>query len=227
MSEFEESFAPEPLDEQEEATPLPPSKRVCVAGPPAETQKRKRTLEKENLTRIIEINWVDDETDDTSSDDGVAENSKLEERIHYLKLNLANAQLEISALKEAQEPLKKNTDALHRFSCAIDIVETNIIEYSNLITLVKSTPFATLIRMEAQRVKVRPDLNLEPLADYAQEVLLRHYNRIQDNEIRARDQFHARIIFEKSKAETIMFLKFAAAFFLLFIIMIATIAYAL
>ena len=234
MSKFEESFAPEPFDEDDSIS-LPPLKRICVAGTPAERQKRKRELVKDNLKQIIEINWVEDsdcchhdDSDDSDSgdDDSVCstvQQSKLEERIHYLKLTLSNAELQIIELEEAQEQLKKNTDALNSFSAAIDIIQTNINEYSNLITLVKSTPFAELIRMESQRVKMRSSLNLEPLSGYIQEVLLQHYERIQEDETRIRDQFHNYLIFEKSKANTILFLKFASAFFLLFILSIVTI----
>jgi len=236
MSKFEESFAPEPFDEDDSIS-LPPLKRICVAGTPAERQKRKRELVKDNLKQIIEINWVEDsdcchhdhnsdDSDDNSDDDSVCstvQQSKLEERIHYLKLTLSNAELQIIELEEAQEQLKKNTDALNSFSAAIDIIQTNINEYSNLITLVKSTPFAELIRMESQRVKMRSSLNLEPLSGYIQEVLLQHYERIQEDETRIRDQFHNYLIFEKSKANTILFLKFASAFFLLFILSIVTI----
>jgi len=232
MSKFEESFAPEPFDEDDSIS-LPPLKRICVAGTPAERQKRKRELVKDNLKQIIEINWVDDsdcchhdDDNDDSDNDSVCstvQQSKLEERIHYLKLTLSNAELQIIELEEAQEQLKKNTDALNSFSAAIDIIQTNINEYSNLITLVKSTPFAELIRMESQRVKMRSSLNLDPLSGYIQEVLLQHYERIQEDETRIRDQFHNYLIFEKSKANTILFLKFASAFFLLFILSIITI----
>jgi hypothetical protein len=236
MSKFEESFAPEPFDEDDSIS-LPPLKRICVAGTPAERQKRKRELVKDNLKQIIEINWVEDsdcchhdhnsdDSDDNSDDDSVCstvQQSKLEERIHYLKLTLSNAELQIIELEEAQEQLKKNTDSLNSFSAAIDIIQTNINEYSNLITIVKSTPFAELIRMESQRVKMRSSLNLEPLSGYIQEVLLQHYERIQEDETRIRDQFHNYLIFEKSKANTILFLKFASAFFLLFILSIVTI----
>jgi hypothetical protein len=244
MSAIEESFAPEPFDEDDSIS-LPPLKRICVAGTPAERQKRKRELVKDNLKQIIEINWVDDSDcchhDDDNDDDNnnsdsdsddqsvcsTVQQSKLEERIHYLKLTLSNAELQIIELEEAQEQLKKNTDALNSFSAAVDIIQTNINEYSNLITLVKSTPFAELIRMESQRVKMRSSLNLDPLSGYIQEVLLQHYERIQEDETRIRDQFHNYLIFEKSKANTILFLKFASAFFLLFILSIVTIWFVL
>ena len=241
MSAVEESFAPEAFDD--DTTSPPPLKRVCVAGSPAETQKRKRELEKDTLKQIIEINWRDDSdytsnsgSSDSRSDSGSdsgnrrdecnqysCNTSKLEERIHYLKLALSNAQLEIIELKETQEPLKKNTDALTHFSNAIDTIQTNINEYSNLITLVKSTPFAELVRMESQRIKMSTPLNLDNLSGYIQYILLEHYENLQSDEIRLRDQFHNHLIFEKSKANTILFLQFASAFFLLFILLVATI----
>ena len=66
-------------------------------------------------------------------------------------------------------------------------------------------------------------LNLDNLSGYIQYILLEHYENLQSDEIRLRDQFHNHLIFEKSKANTILFLQFASAFFLLFILLVATI----
>ena len=189
-------------------TPSHP-KRFCTTISSEERAKRKRDLEIENLQNIIDNEYNSDEDDSIGSSCTHRENSKLEERIHYLKLELANKELEIISLKEAQEPLNASDNAIVSFLQSIDIVETNIIEYAKLTNNVRITPFAELIRMETRLVKTQKDPNLTHLAGYIQNILMKHYRAIQDEEMRMRDIFHNYLIFEKSKANLILFVKLA------------------
>jgi hypothetical protein len=188
-------------------SPSPP-KRFCASISSEERATRKRKLEIENLQNIIDDEY-DSEDDDLTSSNTDHQNSKLEERIHYLKLELANKELEIIALKEAQEPLNASDKALVNFLHAINIVETNITKYTELTNNVRLTPFAELIRMETRLVKPHEDPNLNSLAGYIQNILMKHYTAIQDEETQMRDIFHNYLIFEKSKANCILFLKLA------------------
>jgi hypothetical protein len=216
MSLIEESFAPESFATSEwnnktmNITP-PPPKRFCIASTDQESQKRKRELETDTLKQIIEINWNEDVEDEDDDDDSREYESKhrYEARIHYLKLDLANAQLALKELEDSSRVLKDYDQALQRFNTAADTAETNIIQYKALISLVKTTPFAELIRMESLQVKQIPDLDLEPLSLYIQEILSSHYTRIKTNELRMRDEFHNKIIYEKNKKQTVIFLKMA------------------
>jgi len=212
-----ESFAPEWLNETMNITPPPPKRFCAQPAPQQESQKRKRELETDTLKQIIEINWgddVEDEDDDADSRE-CDDTHRYEARIHYLKLDLANAQLALKELEDSSCALKDRDQALQRFNTAADTAETNIIQYKALISLVKTTPFAQLIRMEALQVKQIPYLNLEPLSLYLQEVLSGHYTRIKDNELRMRDEFHNKIIYEKNKKQTVIFLKMAGVVLIL------------
>jgi hypothetical protein len=187
----------------------PPPKRFCASISSEERATRKRKLEIENLQNIIDDEYDSEDNDSMGSSYTHRDNSKLEERIHYLKLELANKELEIIALKEAQEPLNASDKALVNFLHAINIVETNITKYTELTNNVRLTPFAELIRMETRLVKPHQDPNLNSLAGYIQNILMKHYTAIQDEERQMRDIFHNYLIFEKSKANCILFLKLA------------------
>jgi hypothetical protein len=63
--------------------------------------------------------------------------------------------------------------------------------------------------METRLVKPHEDPNLNSLAGYIQNILMKHYTAIQDEETQMRDIFHNYLIFEKSKANCILFLKLA------------------
>ena len=200
MTEVEEFFL-----ENESVASSP--KRVCASISSEEKAKRKRDLEIENLQNIID-NEYDCEDDQSINTD--PQISKLEERIHYLRLELANKELEIIALKEAQEPLNASDKALVDFLHAINIIETNITKYTELTNNVRLTSFAELIRMETRLVKTQEPPNLTPLAGYIRNILMMHYNIIQEEETQMRDIFHNYLIFEKSKANCILFLKLAS-----------------
>ena len=200
MTEVEEFFL-----ENESVASSP--KRFCASIPSEEKTKRKRDLEIENLQNIID-NEYDCEDDQSINTD--PQISKLEERVHYLRLELANKELEIIALKEAQEPLNASDKALVDFLHAINIIETNITKYTELTNNVRLTSFAELIRMETRLVKTQEPPNLTPLAGYIRNILMMHYNIIQEEETQMRDIFHNYLIFEKSKANCILFLKLAS-----------------
>ena len=200
MTEVEEFFL-----ENESVASSP--KRFCASISSEEKAKRKRDLEIENLQNIID-NEYDCEDDQSINTD--PQISKLEERVHYLRLELANKELEIIALKEAQEPLNASDKALVDFLHAINIIETNITKYTELTNNVRLTSFAELIRMETRLVKTQEPPNLTPLAGYIRNILMMHYNIIQEEETQMRDIFHNYLIFEKSKANCILFLKLAS-----------------
>ena len=200
MTEVEEFFL-----ENESVASSP--KRFCASISSEEKTKRKRDLEIENLQNIID-NEYDCEDDQSINTD--PQISKLEERVHYLRLELANKELEIIALKEAQEPLNASDKALVDFLHAINIIETNITKYTELTNNVRITSFAELIRMETRLVKTQEPPNLTPLAGYIRNILMTHYNIIQEEETQMRDIFHNYLIFEKSKANCILFLKLAS-----------------
>ena len=200
MTEVEEFFL-----ENESVASSP--KRFCASISSEEKAKRKRDLEIENLQNIID-NEYDCEDDQSINTD--PQISKLEERVHYLRLELANQELEIIALKEAQEPLNASDKALVDFLHAINIIETNITKYTELTNNVRLTSFAELIRMETRLVKTQEPPNLTPLAGYIRNILMMHYNIIQEEETQMRDIFHNYLIFEKSKANCILFLKLAS-----------------
>ena len=199
MTEVEEFFL------ENESVASPP-KRFCASISSEEKAKRKRDLEMENLQNIIDDEYDDDDDQSINTDPQI---SKLEERIHYLKLELANKELEIIALKEAQEPLNASDKALVDFLHAINIIETNITKYTELTNNVRLTSFAELIRMETRLVKTQELPNLTPLAGYIRNILMTHYKIIQEEETQMRDIFHNYLIFEKSKANIILFLKLA------------------
>jgi hypothetical protein len=73
--------------------------------------------------------------------------------------------------------------------------------------MIKTTPFAELIRRELEQVKPNQVLNLDPLSTHIQTILTKHYAALQKYEKSRRDTFHENILLEKSKATTIMILK--------------------
>ena len=174
---LEEYFAPEV--ESESDNEAPPPKRFCTKGISG-NNNNKLELEKIALKRIIEFEWDDSDKKSESSIINTSSADKLEERIRYLQLDLANAKLE------------------------------NVSIYQQIIPTVGYTPFAELIRQETEQIKTIQTLDLNPLSCYLQEILMYNYLSLKKSQIRYRDELHARILFEKSKANTIVFLKIAS-----------------
>ena len=205
----EEHFAPAAVEEMTE--PAPVKRFVTRRG-------QKRSLERDALTNIITNVWVDKESVSGSESDS---SNKNEERIHYLKLDLANAKLEIDTLKEQNEALKKCDEALTQYNAALDLVKANIACYDSFGPMIKTTPFAELIRRELEQVKPNQALNLDPLSTHIQTILTKHYAALQEEEKCRRDTFHENILMEKSKATTIMILKrIGAAVLALYILVV-------
>lgn len=208
----EEHFAPAAVEEMTE--PAPVKRFVTRHG-------KKRSLERDALTNIITNVWVDKESAASSDSDSSTCSNKHEERIHYLKLDLANAKLDIDTLKQENDVLKKRDEALTQYNTAIDLVKANIACYDSFGPMIKTTPFAELIRRELEQVKPNQTLNLDPLSTHIQTILTKHYAALQEEEKCRRDTFHENILLEKSKATTIMILKrIGAAVLALYILVV-------
>jgi len=198
----EEHFAPAAVEEMMEPAPV---KRFVT------TRIKKRSLERDALNSIIANVWVEKDSAAGSDSDSSMCSNKHEERIHYLKLDLANAKLEIDTLKEENNALKKRDEALTQYNTALELVKANIACYDSFGPMIKTTPFAELIRRELEQVKPNQTLNLDPLSTHIQTILTKHYAALQKYEKSRRDTFHENILMEKSKATTIMILKCIAA----------------
>jgi hypothetical protein len=218
----EEHFAPDAVEEMMEPAPA----RRFVKARTVTTRGQKRALERDALTSIIADVWVDKSDSGAESDSSKGSN-KHEERIHYLKLDLANAKLEIDTLKEENEALKKRDEALTQYNAALELIKVNIACYDSFGPMIKTTPFAELIRRELEQVKPNQALNLDPLSTQIQTILTKHYAVLQKQEKCRRDTFHENILLEKSKATTIMILKCiaAAAFALYILVMLVRMAF--
>lgn len=204
---LEEYFAPEV--ESESDNEAPPPKRFCTKGISG-NNNNKLELEKIALKRIIEFEWDDSDKKSESSIINTSSADKLEERIRYLQLDLANAKLEIIEFQEKFKPIQDRDNAMCRFNAAIATIEKNVSIYQQIIPTVGYTPFAELIRQETEQIKTIQTLDLNPLSCYLQEILMYNYLSLKKSQIRYRDELHARILFEKSKANTIVFLKIAS-----------------
>jgi hypothetical protein len=214
--EPEESFAPEVSSEDE--APAPPPKRFCKGNPQATSQQK--ALEKDALVRIIEFDWSnkDDEDSDNENDIQTSSTDKLQERIRYLQLDLANAKLEIEELKEQNAKLKQSDDALKEFENFCSTVKANNRIYQDLAMQVNHCSFVDLIRSESTRIQKLPTIHFSSLPQSLQVIMFPRATELEDQQQRARDEFHNRILWEKSKANTLTLLRISALGALIFMI---------
>jgi len=195
---LEESFAPEFKEDMEEA---PPKRFVVATG----TKRTHDALEKENLHQII-FQPCNSEEDDSDADSKkwIEHNTKNsgEKRIHYLKLDLANAKLEAQELKEKVERLQLIEDVLTNFEKSIGIIESNIQQYKTLYVRAEGgAQFANLIRDEITQIKPKPTMIIpkKVIPVHVEKILELRFETYLKTEEERRIEFHNKIQYEQSK----------------------------
>ena len=210
----EECFAPDMMSEM---TTPPPAKRFC--NPLPELKKRRRELEAEAYKNIIEFRWENkDSGSDNDSGSGHSRGNdtrELEQRIHYLQLDLANAKQEILEFRDVKLLLDEYCK-LH-----IPHYNDNITGYKKLIGLLEHTPYKEVEKRESECISM---VNLPMENDaYAPDFMakyapvseaLTHYKRMLKKEETSLSETFWRIIEEKKKAEVNDILKKVSLFIL-------------
>lgn len=202
---LEECFAPEVTSEDEAPAAAP--KRFCTNT--LATSDTKVELEKIALKRYTAFKYDNDDT----KDECITSTTKLEERIRYLQLDLANSKLEIIELNEKYKPIKERDEALNRYQSVLEVIANNINMYKELILTVSSTPNADLVRQETEKIKAFQWPDLEPLPTYIQAPLILYYSRYETDQTFWHDKFHENIQWKESKENIRKFLE--GAFMLL------------
>ena len=142
--EIVEEFAPENFD----FNMNPQKKRYALRS-----STNTNSLIKENLQQI------QNSLNDSDSDD---EN----EKNRYLKLELANKELEILELKEKNDALEKVTNALKEYNAVLEVVFKNVDEYEKLCKSLNYSNYREIVKKEMILIKPHklPDsMDLIPL----------------------------------------------------------------
>jgi hypothetical protein len=129
---FEEEFAPESYDHTTNLSP----KRYAV-----KSSVNTDLLKKENLKLIKD--YLNDSDEDSDED----------EKIRYLKLDLANKELEIIELKEKVSRLEKMNNVINEINTVLETVFKNNEEYEKLCDSMNSSNFRDIIKKEMQLIK--------------------------------------------------------------------------
>jgi len=132
--EIIEEFAPENFDHASASTK---TKRYALRSTANIT-----SLKKDNL-RQIQKSLTDYDSDD--ADD--------ESKNRYLKLDLANKELEILELKEKNEALEKISNALKEYNSVLEIVFKNIEEYEKLCKSLNHSNYREIVKKEMLVIK--------------------------------------------------------------------------
>jgi hypothetical protein len=99
------------------------------------------SLVKENLKQIQES--LNDSDDD----------SKDENKVRYLKLDLANKELEILELKEKNDALEKVTKAMKEYNDVLEVVFKNVEEYEKLCKSLTHLNYREIVKKEMIVIK--------------------------------------------------------------------------
>jgi phage terminase Nu1 subunit (DNA packaging protein) len=213
----EECFAPELDKDMPEAPPMKKKRTMAAGG------KRTRDLEKENLQQIvfhscdIHCDGESESDNDSDSDSDYTEGERIrnaDKRIHYLKLDLANAKLETQELKERMQLLETLQSAFKKYEVAISLIDANITQYKALtVRATDPAQFANLIRDEIVTIKPRPTLDIFPITGHSRKFLSDKFAAYVLAEDECRTLFHNKIQYEQSKNTIIWMLKFILVFF--------------
>lgn len=129
---FEEDFAPESYDHTMNLSP----KRYAT-----KSSVNTDSLKKENLKLIQD--FLNDSDSDSDED----------EKIRYLKLDLANKEIEIIELKEKLSRLEKMSSLINETNTVLETVFKNTEEYEKLCDSMNSSNFREIIKKEMQLIK--------------------------------------------------------------------------
>ena len=219
---LEESFAPELKEDMKEASVAISKRFVASTG----IKRNRAELEKENLHQIIfhTLNSDDDDdSDDNDSKNWTEHNTRnnAEERIHYLKLDLANAKLETQELKEKVDRLQMIENTLTHFEKSIVIIEGNIQHYKALYMRAEGgAQFANLIRDEITQIKPKPTIIIPKtiILGNIKQILEMRFDAYLKAEEDHRIKFHNKIQYEQNKRAIIWIVKIIV--FLILILLI-------
>lgn len=129
--EIVEEFAPENFDHN-----ISPKKRYALRS-----TANISSLRKDNLKQIQNaLNDTDNESDD-------------ENKVRYLKLDLANKELEILELKEKNDALEKVTKAMKEYNDVLEIVFKNVEEYDKLCKSLTYSNYREIVKKEMLLIK--------------------------------------------------------------------------
>ena len=130
--EIVEEFAPENFDHN-----ISPKKRYALRS-----TANISSLKKDNLRQIQ--NALNDSDDDDDKND---------DKNRYLKLDLANKELEILELKEKNDALEKVTNAMKEYNAVLEIVFKNVEEYEKLCKSLTYSNYREIVKKEMILIK--------------------------------------------------------------------------
>ena len=187
MTSYEEHFA---TSDDEISSEIIPVRRYVTRSIVNNVDK----LKKENLEQIIEKKMTGD--------------TKHEERIHYMQLDLANKELVIQEMISKIEHLEKVHAILYDFETAIKIARSNILCYNILRSTVSKADIASLMRKELSDIKEhRFSIDMEAFPPNVKDTLINIYTDTKAEELVIRDSFYAKIHTSKKKLFYILILE--------------------
>ena len=136
MAEIVEEFAPESHTNEFKKVSTLTNKRYATRSV---SNSIVENLKKENLLQIQEA-LADSDSDDES-------------RIRYLKLDIANKELELIELKEKYEKAEKIINVLNEFNKAFDIIDNNLNYYTILNDELTSRNYREIMKKEIENIK--------------------------------------------------------------------------
>jgi hypothetical protein len=181
MAEIVEEFAPESHTNEFKKVSTLTNKRYATRSV---SNSIVENLKKENLLQIQEA-LADSDSD---SDD--------ESRIRYLKLNIANKELELIELKEKYEKAEKIINVLNEFNKVFDIIDNNLNYYTILNDELTSTNYREIMKKEIENIKSHslPD-EYQLIPKHIRNSSLYMYNLREDHERNLAKKFHDKIFY--------------------------------
>ena len=120
----------------------------------------KNKLIKENLNQIVENNNKE------------IFSNKLEEKIHYLQLDLANKELELIELNHTLEHQNKIVNQINCFETCFKIMEENMIKYKEIIIMLEKKSHVNYL--EGVQMYIEVSKNSLPNFTYESNILPEH-----------------------------------------------------
>jgi len=194
---FEEDFAPESYDHTMNLSP----KRYAT-----KSSVNTDSLKKENLKLIQD--YLNDSDSDSDED----------EKIRYLKLDLANKEIEIIELKEKVSRLEKMNRVINEMNTVLETVFKNTDEYEKLCDSMNSSNFRDIIKKEMLLIKPHslPEL-FDTLPQYIQTSCRYVYNIKNEVEKEYSTKIQDKVFYSNKFNEVLFYIQVVFTIILVFL----------